>query len=88
MSAIIGGGLPTLINTAGFEDGNFTGEIATALETADTQRLKYTVRLSLRNEGDRLYGSAVALSDLTDQHFTAGLTYWIDLSRENTAGTP
>jgi len=88
MSAIVGRGLPTLINSAGIEDGNFSGELATALETKDTQRFKHTVRLLLRNEGDRLYGSAVALSDLTDQHFTAGLTYWIDLSRENTAGTP
>ena len=85
MSAVVGRGLPTLINTAGIEDGNFTGEIATTLETADTQRFKYTVRLSLRNEGKRLYGSAVALADITDQHFTAGLTYWIDLSREKPA---
>jgi CubicO group peptidase (beta-lactamase class C family) len=82
MSAVVGGGLPTLINAAGIEDGNFIGEVATALKTADTQRFKHTVRLSLRNEGNRLYGGAVAVSDLTDQHFTAGLTYWIDLSRE------
>jgi CubicO group peptidase (beta-lactamase class C family) len=86
MSAIVGHGLPTLINNPEVQDGNFTGEMATALETKDTQRFKYTVRISLRNEGDRLYGGAVALADLTDQRFTAGLTYWIDLSREKSAG--
>jgi CubicO group peptidase (beta-lactamase class C family) len=85
MSAAIGHEPPTIINAAGLEDGKFTGQLATALETKDTRRYKHTVRLVLRNEGDRLYGGAVALADPKDQHFTAGLTYWFDLSREKTA---
>jgi CubicO group peptidase (beta-lactamase class C family) len=82
MTAVVGHELPALINGADFKDGQFSAQIATPIKTKDTERFKYTVRLDLRPEGDRLYGAAIAMSDLSDQHFTAGLTYWIDLSRE------
>jgi hypothetical protein len=82
MSMVVGHELPALLNAAEFKDGEFSAQVATSLKTKDTERFKYTMRLALKAEGDRLYGAAAAVSDLTDQRFTAGLTYWIDLSRE------
>jgi CubicO group peptidase (beta-lactamase class C family) len=82
MSVVVGDELPALLNAAEFKDGEFSAQVATSLKTKDTERFKYTMRLALRSEGDRLYGAAAAVSDLTDQRFTAGLTYWIDLTRE------
>ncbi len=81
ITAVVGHQLLTLVNNAKFKDGNFTGELNASLESKDTERFNYTLRLVLHPEGGRLYSGATALGDPKDQHFTAALTSWIDLTR-------
>lgn len=66
---------------ADIKDGEFSGQAAALLETADTARYKHNLYLRLRHEKRRLYGGVAALADFTDPRFTAGLSFWTDLRR-------
>jgi CubicO group peptidase (beta-lactamase class C family) len=69
-----------LVNRVAFKDGELTGSTMAQIQTADTKRQPHTVSLYLKLRGDRLNGSATAVS-VFDGFWIFGLPHWADLQK-------
>lgn len=81
VTASINGHGPVLVDAVTFKDGSLAGQLNASVDTRDTDRFRYQLRLDLQLDGERLHGSTLALGNLKDPYIVAGLTYWTDLTR-------
>jgi CubicO group peptidase (beta-lactamase class C family) len=78
--AQLGTQLKTLLNDAAFKENQLTGEMIGDLGTEDTRRLPYHLHARLKQRGEVLNGSLIAIS-LPAPRSGFALSHWVELKR-------
>ncbi len=81
VTAAVGGHAPVLVDAVTFKDNSLGGQFNASVDTRDTDRFRYQLRLDLQLDGERLHGSTLAIGNLKDPYIVGGFTYWTDLTR-------